>query len=71
MDGARIFADLPDLETERLLLRKMRPEDSEAMFAYASDPEVTRYVLWDTHGSKKSPKTSCASASASKAPTGK
>lgn len=33
------------------MLRKMRPEDAEAMFAYASDPEVTRYVLWDTHGS--------------------
>ena len=27
----------------------MRPDD--AMFAYASDPEVTRYVLWDTRGS--------------------
>ena len=25
--------------------------DAEAMFAYASDPEVTRYVLWETHGS--------------------
>jgi len=50
-EAARIFADLPELETDRLLLRKMRPEDAEAMFAYASDPEVTRYVLWDTHGS--------------------
>jgi [ribosomal protein S5]-alanine N-acetyltransferase len=46
-----IFADLPELETERLLLRKMRLDDAEAMFAYASDPEVTRYVLWDTHRS--------------------
>ena len=50
-EEARIFADLPELETDRLLLRKMRLEDAEAMFAYASDPEVTRYVLWDTHGS--------------------
>ena len=47
----RIFANLPELETERLLLRKMRLDDAEAMFAYASDPEVTRYVLWDTHRS--------------------
>ncbi len=47
----RVFADLPELETERLLLRKMRFDDAEAMFAYASDPEVTRYVLWDTHRS--------------------
>jgi ribosomal-protein-alanine N-acetyltransferase len=49
--GGRVFADFPELETERLLLRKMRLDDAEAMFAYASDPEVTRYVLWDTHRS--------------------
>ena len=29
----------------------MRLDDAGAMFAYASDPEVTRYVLWDTHRS--------------------
>ncbi len=52
-EAAGIFADLPELETERLLLRKMRPDDAEAMFAYASNPEVTRYVLWETHGSMK------------------
>ena len=40
-DGG-IFRDLPELEMERLLLRKMRLDDAEAMFAYASDPEVTR-----------------------------
>jgi [ribosomal protein S5]-alanine N-acetyltransferase len=50
-EAARIFADLPELGTERLLLRKMRPADAEAVFDYASDPEVTRYVLWDTHRS--------------------
>ena len=50
MAGAegKVFADLPELETERLLLRRMRLDDAEAMFAYASDPEVTRYVLWRT-----------------------
>ena len=46
--GGRIFADLPELETGRLLLRKMRLDDAGAVFAYASDPEVTRYVLWET-----------------------
>ena len=46
-DGG-IFRDLPELETERLLLRKMRLDDAEAMFVYASDPEVTRYVLLET-----------------------
>jgi [ribosomal protein S5]-alanine N-acetyltransferase len=44
-----VFADLPELETERLLLCRMRLDDAEAMFAYASDPEVTCYVTWDTH----------------------
>ena len=29
----------------------MRLGDAEAMYSYASDPEVTRYVLWETHGS--------------------
>jgi [ribosomal protein S5]-alanine N-acetyltransferase len=49
--GGRVFMDLPEIETERLLLRRMRLDDAEAMFAYASDPEVTRYVPWDTHHS--------------------
>jgi ribosomal-protein-alanine N-acetyltransferase len=41
--------DLPSIETDRLILRKMTPGDADAIFAYASDPEVTRYVVWDTH----------------------
>ncbi|HEX2729562.1 MAG TPA: GNAT family N-acetyltransferase, partial [Rubrobacteraceae bacterium] len=49
MRNAGLVRDLPRLETDRLVLRKMRHEDAEAMFAYASDPEVTRYVVWDTH----------------------
>src|SRR6266568_2705768 len=46
-----IFTDLPVIETERLLLRKMSPDDAEEMFAYASDPEVARYTIWDRHTS--------------------
>ena len=45
------LGDLPVLETERLILRKMTPDDAEAVFAYASDPETTRYVIWETHRS--------------------
>lgn len=38
------------LETNRLLLRPFREEDAEAMFyGWASDPEVTRYLTWNTH----------------------
>jgi ribosomal-protein-alanine N-acetyltransferase len=46
-----IYKGNPDLETERLLLRRLRKEDAEAVFAYASDPEVSRYMTWDTHAS--------------------
>jgi ribosomal-protein-alanine N-acetyltransferase len=40
------------LETARLLLRRPRAEDAEAIFArYASDPEVTRFVGFPRHRS--------------------
>jgi [ribosomal protein S5]-alanine N-acetyltransferase len=40
------------IETERLLLRRPRISDAPAIFArYASDPDVTRYMSWPTHGS--------------------
>ena len=44
-----IFSHMPTLETERLLLRPIRVSDSPDMFAYAQDPEVTRYLLWRPH----------------------
>jgi ribosomal-protein-alanine N-acetyltransferase len=49
MQSEGIFGDLPKLETERLILRKLNPGDAADVFEYASDPEVTRYLLWDTH----------------------
>lgn len=45
------FADAPKIETERLILRKITLDDAEDMYLYASDEEVTRYVIWDTHSS--------------------
>jgi ribosomal-protein-alanine N-acetyltransferase len=39
----------PVVETERLLLRGWDLRDAEPLFEYASDPEVSRYVSWDTH----------------------
>jgi methylisocitrate lyase len=40
------------IETERLLLRRPRAGDAEAIFTrYASDPEVTRFLSWPRHGS--------------------
>ncbi len=45
----QIYGDLPILETERLLLRKITPADAEDMFEYGSNEEVAQYVTWDTH----------------------
>ena len=45
----RILKNLPTLETRRLILRKMTLDDARAVFAYASDPDVTRYVIWNMH----------------------
>jgi ribosomal-protein-alanine N-acetyltransferase len=47
----RAFADLPTLETKRLLLRKMSLNDAEEMLAYASDAEVAKYTSWERYGS--------------------
>lgn len=46
-----VFSDLPDLATPRLLLRKLRFEDAEDVFDYASDPEVAKDVTWFPHKS--------------------
>ncbi len=40
------------LETARLVLQRLRPEDAEEIFyTYASKPEATKYVAWPTHKS--------------------
>lgn len=39
-----------ELETERLILRKVRATDAEEAYAsWCSDDRVSRYVLWETH----------------------
>lgn len=39
------------LKTRRLILRPFTMEDAEAMYRnWASDPEVTKYLTWPTHG---------------------
>jgi [ribosomal protein S5]-alanine N-acetyltransferase len=51
INAGKVLEYPPTLETDRLILRRMTPSDAEAVFAYASDPEVTRYVIWETHRS--------------------
>ena len=45
------FCRPPRLETMDLILRPVTRKDAPDIFAYASDPEVARYVLWDPHTS--------------------
>ncbi len=38
------------IETKRLILRRAKMEDAQAMFDnWASDPEVTKFLTWPTH----------------------
>ena len=39
--------DFSELRTERLVIRRFRPEDVEAFAAYRSDPDVARYQSWE------------------------
>ena len=48
---ADYFSALPVLETRRLLLRPLLRKDASDIFSFASDPEVSRFVLWETHRS--------------------
>ncbi len=43
----RVDAHFEPLVTERLVLRRSRPEDARAISAYRSDPDVHRYQGWD------------------------
>jgi RimJ/RimL family protein N-acetyltransferase len=43
----RVDTDFQPLLTERLVLRRSRPEDAETISTYRSDPEVHRYQGWE------------------------
>lgn len=49
MSIEQIMKDLPVIETERLLLRKVSEEDVSHIFDYASNPKVARYASWNNH----------------------
>lgn len=52
-DKLGIFAKIPTLETDRLVMRKMLPRDAADMFEYASRPEVSEYLLWNPHTTQR------------------
>ncbi|MFA6730227.1 MAG: GNAT family protein [Eubacteriales bacterium] len=45
----KVFSALPELTTERLILKKIVPENAGDMYSYASLGEVTKYLLWSPH----------------------
>ncbi len=44
-----IFINLPTLETERLILRKLQYSDREAIFKYAQNENVAKHLIWSAH----------------------
>lgn len=46
-----VYQNLPRLETDRLVLRKLALDDLEDVYAYSSDEQVTRYLRWGPHAS--------------------
>lgn len=48
-----VFSSLPVLETRRLRLRPLTMRDEKDMYRYASDPAVSRHVLWEAHESPR------------------
>lgn len=41
--------NIPVLETKRLILRPLELSDAPAIFKYASNPEVAKFVTWPAH----------------------
>ena len=48
---SEIFKRMPELHTERLRLKKLKVSYYSDMFEYASNPVVTKYLLWSPHDS--------------------
>jgi len=45
----RLFRRIPMLETDRLILRRMKTDDYMDMYEYAKQERVTKYLLWSPH----------------------
>ena len=43
-------AGTQEIETPRLILRRLLPEDANRMYVnWANDPDVTRFLRWEPH----------------------
>ena len=47
-----IFSNMPTLETERCILRRLNLDDTDDMYEYSSNPDVTKYLTWSPHPDK-------------------
>jgi len=50
-DMQDFFSMLPEIQTQRLILRMAKRKDAADIYQYAQDPEVAEHVLWDAHQS--------------------
>ena len=46
---ANIFSDIPTLETDRLILRRLSVSDADDMYDYSKDANVTKFLTWSPH----------------------
>jgi len=49
MANSNSIKEIPKLESERLILRELSENDIDDIFEYASDPEVSIFLPWNTH----------------------
>ncbi|MBE6709069.1 MAG: GNAT family N-acetyltransferase [Ruminococcaceae bacterium] len=49
----KVFRNIPVLETEHLILRRMQKSDADDMYDYAKRHDTTRYLLWNPHPDRK------------------
>lgn len=52
-DVTRVFRNIPVLETEHLILRRMDKKDADDMYDYARRSDTTQYLLWNPHPDRK------------------
>ena len=61
MEAVNSLRYFTGLETDRLLLRRMKKSDAEDMYEYACLDDVTKYLLWSPHRSLRHTQTYLAS----------
>ncbi len=49
----KVFRNIPVLETEHLILRRMQKSDADDMYDYAKRSDTTKYLLWNPHPDRK------------------